>query len=124
MDFHVPLEIPAVFEFDYGDNSALPTARVLNYYQDLNEDHVPDYTAVWLGATTTYDTEDPSNADATGDQDDGFSITEVITSEQVTANFDLSASGSMTVYYGLGIDWDDDGTFDETHFGSQAITDF
>ena len=46
--FSCPLSIPAVFEFDYSDNSNLPQSRVLSYYQDLDGDNVPNYSTTWL----------------------------------------------------------------------------
>ena len=120
--FSCPLSIPAVYEFDYGDNSNLPVSRILNYYQDLNNDDVPDFTSVWIGETTTFDNIDPKNAASNGDDDDGFDISTEIIGRQVTASYDLNTKYEMTAYYGLAVDWDDDGVFDFTSFSSELIT--
>ncbi len=119
--FSCPSSIPAVYEFDYGDNSKLLQSRILNYYQDLDNDDVPDFTSVWLGATTTYDEIDPKNAAANGDLDDGFDISTEILSGEVTASFDLNSTNATTAYYGIGVDWDDDGVFDFESFSSESI---
>ncbi len=120
--FSCPLDIPAVYEFDYGDNSRLPQSRVLSYKQDLSNDGLPDYATVWLGNTVEYNTTDPANADADGDTDDGVSMNTRIANGQLTANIGLNSNENLTLYYGIGVDWNDDGTFDEVINGSTDIS--
>ena len=120
--FSCPLDIPAVYEFDYGDNSRLPQSRVLSYKQDLSNDGLPDYATVWLGNTVEYNTSDPANADADGDTDDGLNMGTRIAGGQLTANIGLNSNESLALYYGIGVDWDDDGVFDEVINGSTAIS--
>ncbi len=120
--FSCPLDIPAVYEFDYGDNSRLPQSRVLSYKQDLSNDGLPDYATVWLGNTVEYNTSDPANANADGDTDDGLSMNTRIANGQLTANIGLNSNENLTLYYAIGVDWDDDGTFDEVINGSNTIS--
>lgn len=119
--FSCPMEIPAVYEFDYGDNSRLPQSRILAYKQDISNDGLPDYAMVWLGNTVDFDTSDPANVDADGDSDDGVSVNTRINNNQVTTILGLNANHAVSCYYLLGIDWDDDGAFDEVIAGNQAL---
>ncbi len=119
--FSCPMDIPAVYEFDYGDNSALPDVRILTYYQDIGNDGVPDYTTVFLGSTVDYDETDPKNANADGDNDDGFSITEVVNQGSIEASLLLNSNASLTAFYVIGIDWDDDGVFDDVILGNRSV---
>ncbi|MEM7163272.1 MAG: T9SS type A sorting domain-containing protein [Bacteroidota bacterium] len=117
--FSCPMDIPAVYEFDYGDNSRLPDVRILTYYQDLGNDGVPDYTTVYLGSTVDYDSTNPKNSSATGDNDDGFSITETVSGGNVEATLTINSNENLTRHYAIGLDWDDDGAFDDVIIGNQ-----
>ena len=120
--FSCPLDIPAVYEFDYGDNSRLPQSRVLSYRQDLSNDGLPDYATVWIGSTVDFDTTDPANANADGDTDDGVNVNTRITNGVVTASIGLNANQSLNLFYAIGVDWNDDGLFDEVINGNTAIS--
>ncbi len=120
--FSCPLDIPAVYEFDYGDNSRLPQSRVLSYRQDLSNDGLPDYATVWIGNTVDYDVTNPANTDADGDTDDGLNLDTRIANGQLTANIGLNANENLNLFYAIGVDWNDDGTFDEVINGNRAVT--
>jgi len=120
--FSCPISIPAVFEFDYGDNSALPQSRILSYSQDLQSDDLPDYSTVWIGNTVSYDTADPANASANGDNDDGFDISTEIQNGKVSYALGLNANQECEAYYLIGLDWDNDGVFDKVVSGSTSVT--
>lgn len=111
--FSCPTEIPVISQFDYGDNSHLPQSRILAYRQDLSDDGVPDFSTVWIGNTIDYDLLDPSNAKATADSDDGFILGTEIENGLLSSALSLNVNFETTVYYLTGIDWNDDGTFDE-----------
>lgn len=110
--FSCPTQIPVVFEYDYGDNSRLPQSRILSYRQDLSEDGIPDFSTIWLGNTINYDLTDPSNEDATGDLDDGFTLSTEVENGALSAVIGFNSNMSCLAYYLIGFDWDDDGHFD------------
>lgn len=110
--FSCPTQIPVVYEFDYSDNSRLPQSRVLSYRQDLSEDGIPDFSTIWLGNTINYDLTDPSNQDATGDLDDGFTLSTEIDDGALSAVIGFNSNMTCLAYYLIGFDWDDDGNFD------------
>ncbi|MEL7003616.1 MAG: GEVED domain-containing protein [Bacteroidota bacterium] len=111
--FSCPTSIPVVFEYDYGDNSRLPQSRILSYRQDLGQDGLPDFSTFWLGNTVNYDLDDPSNASSDGDLDDGVTFTNQIDNGTISAIIGLNTNISGTAYYLIGLDWNDDGIFDE-----------
>ena len=116
------MEIPAVYEFDYGDNSRLPQCRVLSYFQDLSNDGIPDYATVWLGNTVDYDeSTNATNSDATADTDDGLIIDTTLESDSITVAMGLNSNTPLTCYYALGIDWDDNGSLDSTYVGETPL---
>lgn len=120
--FSCPTEIPVIYEFDYGDNSAFPQSRVLSYRQDLSNDNVPDFSKFWLGNTVNFDDSDPSNAEADGDLDDGFTLSTEIAEGEVSAIIGLNANMEGLAHYMLGIDWDDNGSFDDVIIDSEYLT--
>jgi len=120
--FSCPISIPAVYEFDYGDNSALPQYRILSYKQDLSTDNLPDYNMVWPGSTVNYDTSDPSTPNADGDLDDGFGMTTEIVNGTLNTQFNLNTNIDTTAYYSIAIDWDDNGTLDSLLIKSVSIS--
>ncbi|MGB3465826.1 MAG: T9SS type A sorting domain-containing protein, partial [Cyclobacteriaceae bacterium] len=120
--FSCPLNIPAVYEFDYSDNARLPRSRILSYFQDLSNDGLPDYASVWLGNTVQFDSEDPSNHDASGDTDDGLNMNTRIAEGALNPIIGLNTNISATANYLIGIDWDDDGQFDEVISGVESLS--
>jgi hypothetical protein len=121
--FSCPTEIPVVFEFDYGDNNRLPQSRILAYKQDLNGDDIPDFSTFWLGNTVNYETSDPSNSDATGDSDDGFVLSSQVENDTLlSALIGLNTNVEGMAHYLIGLDWDDNGTFDEIISDSYYLT--
>lgn len=124
--FSCPTEIPVVFEFDYSDNSRLPLSRVLAYRQDLSNDGIPDFSMLWFGNTVNFDTSNPSNEDANGDSDDGFSLDTEIVDGALSTAIGFNSNFEGQAYCLIGIDWNDDGNFDEvtleTPFLSTATT--
>ena len=119
-----PLELPAVFTYDYGDNSKMPVARQLVYDQDLNNDDKPDYRMVWAGASISRETLDPSNSTATGDDyDDGLSMPSYLNKgEENIAQLTLSSDGpERQAYWGLWLDYDNDGLPEAFHTNSVVI---
>lgn len=119
--FSCPTSIPAVYGFDYGDNSGIPQAALLSYKQDIGDDTIPEYYMVWLGSTVSVDDNDLSNVSADGDLDDGIAIGDLVNNGQLTVTINLNSNFSTTANYLLGVDWDSDGTFDQIVSGSSAI---
>ncbi|MFK7951229.1 MAG: T9SS type A sorting domain-containing protein, partial [Ekhidna sp.] len=111
--FSCPTEIPVVFEFDYGDNNRLPQSRILAYRQDISFDDIPDFSTFWFGNTVNYDLSDPANANADGDLDDGLTLSTEIDNGTLSAVIGLNTNIEGTAHYLIGVDWDDNGTFDD-----------
>lgn len=120
--FSCPSTIPIVFEFDYGDNSRLPSSRILAYKQDVNSDDVPDFSTFWLGSTVNFDEYDLSNNEATGDLDDGFTLSTEISGGKLSAVIGLNTNMDGTGHYLLGFDWNDNGEFDQVLSDSAYLT--
>ncbi len=120
--FSCPAQIPAVYEFDYGDNSRLPISRIMTYTQDSDNNDIPDFQTFWFGNTVTPDENNPSNSDASGDLDDGFNLSTQIYEGTLSAVVGLNANKTGTAYYLIGIDWDNNGTFDEVLTRSKEIS--
>ncbi len=115
---------------DYGDAPiAYPDAwhRLIT---DVDGDKVLDgATDVWLGMNTSFEAAQLNSTDATGDDyDDGitfganpgqFPLSAVA---NTSYNIDILVNSSQpdTVYYGLWIDWDNDGVYEDFYSGSQA----
>ncbi len=110
--FSCPTTIPAIYGYEYGDNSNIPEAKILTYQQDIGSDNIPENNLVWLGSTSTYDINNPANALANGDLDDGVRVTNVVTNGEITVTMGLNSNFSATAYYLIGLDWDNDGIFD------------
>jgi len=119
--FSCPTTIPAIYGYEYGDNSNVPEVKILTYQQDLNTDNIPENNLVWLGNTCTYDANNPANDLADGDLDDGVNVTNEITNGQITVTMGLNSNFSATAYYLIGLDWDNNGTFDTIINKSTAI---
>lgn len=123
--FSCPNEIPAVFSYDYGDKTGLPTATNLVYTLDTPSEGVPDFEMIWLGDRVGFELSDPSNSGATGDTyDDALtapSIYDPGESEDLTITLNTNMT-SETAYYGVWIDWDADDDFDAFYNGSSSIS--
>jgi len=106
---------------DYGD---LPTNiydDAWNIYADKDQNGIPEGNLpIWLGQFITDETSTRHSSDASSDVDDGLIFPPTLDSVS-TNTFKVivnSTVSSTTVYFKLWIDWDKDGTFDETHSGS------
>ncbi len=123
--FACPTELPIVFEYDFGDNRAHPIARQLVYTQDKSDDNRPDYKMTWLGEEITKELLDPSNKTATGDDgDDGLVMGtnyQPNTINQASLSLNTNTP-EITAHFGLWVDWDIDGTFDDFYNGSKVIS--
>ena len=98
-------------------------------FPDTDSDGAPDTAggtpAVWLGLTIDIEgngqpTSNADGDDANGDDEDGVTFP---TSWQkgASATIDIalnSSQSAVTVYYGMWIDWDDDGSLDEFYTGT------
>lgn len=90
----------------------------------------PDTTdnviAVWAGATVDVETNGQPDANATGDgtDEDGlaFASTGYTAGDSQDVTITLNSSEPTTVYYGLWIDWGQDGTFEDFYNGSGATS--
>jgi len=111
----------SVFGYDFGDNSNIPAGGLLSYHQDINDDNIPEYAMVWLGSTVSVDDTDLSNADASGDLDDGVSIAKSVVNGQAILTLNMNSNFSTTAHYLIGIDWDSDGIIDDTVTDSTPI---
>ena len=124
--FACPTELPVVFQYDYGDLSIFPIARQLVYDQDLGNDQKPDFPMVWLGERITDELFDPSNSTASGDDyDDGFSMitTQVYPDSTFRANISISSNvADKKAFWGMWIDWDSDGYYDDFQNGQVDVT--
>lgn len=123
--FSCPTELPIVFEYDHGDYTPFPIARSLVYAQDVNGDQVPDYDMVWLGDDVTSELVDPSNQSASGDQEDNGIRYEneflAGTSKELTLLLNTNIE-NVTAYYGVWIDYNQDGNYDQFYNGSAVIS--
>ena len=124
--FACPTELVPIFSFDYGDLQLFPVARQLVYEQDLLEDDQPDFKMVWLGDYVTHELLDPSNPQATGDTaEDGLGVPAAIVSgDALSLTLDLHANApDLQAYWGVWIDWDLDGNYDDFLSGDVMVTD-
>jgi uncharacterized repeat protein (TIGR01451 family) len=117
---------------DYGDApSSYPDAwhRALT---DINSDETLDGTNdVWLGSKTNFEVYQKSNSSATGDtHDDAITFgpipgqfpTGALPLTNYTIGITVNSSSPNLVYYGLWIDWDNNGTYEAFYSGSQATS--
>ena len=117
---------------DYGD---APAAYPIAWHRamvDTNtvvlDNTLDGATDVWLGMNTGFETSQPSNSTATGDSfDDAITFGSnpgqfPLTASQNTAyNVDVVLNGNTpgdVVFYGMWIDWDADGSYDDFYAGS------
>ena len=123
--FSCPTEIPPVFEYDYGDYNLFPVATQWVYTQDINNDGVPDYDMVWIGNTVKSESINPSNQTASGETDDTQLIIDgtVKSNAQIDVSFNVNTNTSnTTAYYGMWIDWNEDGQYDAYFNGNKTIS--
>ena len=115
---------------DYGD---APVAYPVAWHRkmtDDNSDNVLDgATDVWLGTNTSFETSQPSSALANGDSNDdaitfgtdtGDFPSEIIPGTSYDVDIIVNSSVADEVYYGLWIDWDNNGSYDSLYLGSQV----
>ncbi len=115
---------------DYGDAPVTYPAVWHRAVTDTDDDNVLDgATDVWLGMNTSFESAQQSNPTGTGDQFD-----DAITFGSGAGQFPLLAEPGTTydvniivnsaqadlVFYGMWIDWDEDGIYDDFHTGSQV----
>ncbi|MEO1624502.1 MAG: LruC domain-containing protein [Bacteroidota bacterium] len=123
--FSCPIEIPALYKKDYSDLSSLPSATHFVYAQDVYADNIPDYDMVWLGTKVSEETTDPSNALATGDSHDDGLVYPTVYKAGDSATISITLRTTMSdvdIYYGLWMDWNGDGTFDDFYTDSERVT--
>ena len=123
--FSCPTEIPPVFEYDYGDYNLFPVAIQWVYAQDINNDDIPDYDMVWIGNKVRSESINPSNTTASGELDDDQLVISgnVVSNSQIDVSFDLNSNKSnTTAYYGMWIDWNEDGQYDAFYNGKETIS--
>jgi len=123
--FACPTQLPVVFQYDYGDNQKFPIARQLVYQQDISNDDVPDYSMVWSGSKISHETSDPSDLYAKGDtHDDGFSMSDTYEPGEINNSYLIlnTNSSNMKASWGVWIDWNNDGAYDEFYNGERTIS--
>ncbi|MEM6964487.1 MAG: tandem-95 repeat protein [Bacteroidota bacterium] len=95
---------------------------------DANNDKILDGTSdVWLGNQTSFET----NATPDADQHDDAMILGTASGQFPTSNLSpsttygvditLNSASSTTVHYGMWIDWDNDGTYEDFYNGSALV---
>ncbi|MEM1323623.1 MAG: LruC domain-containing protein [Bacteroidota bacterium] len=123
--FSCPIDIPAIYKKDYSDLSTHSRVSHLVYAQDVYGDNEPDYKMVWLGKRVSEDLADNSNASADGDSyDDGLNHP-LVYRPGGTAGMYVSLNtnfASQEVFYGMWIDWDNNGSYEDFYNGSKTIT--
>ncbi len=115
---------------DYGDAPANYPIAWHRALTDSNNDNILDGTTdVWLGMNTSFENIQQSDMNSTGDQFD-----DAITFGSGTGQFPLIAEPGLNydinitvnsaqadlVFFGMWIDWNSDGIYDDFHSGSQA----
>ena len=115
---------------DYGDAPALYPMAWHRKMTDTNADNVLDgSTDVWLGTNTDFETSQPSSALADGDTNDdamtfgsGTGQFPMAVTPGQTFDVDIIVNSSVAdiVHYGMWIDWDEDGVYDNFYSGSEA----
>ncbi len=115
---------------DYGDAPVAYPAVWHRAVTDSDDDNVLDgATDVWLGMNTSFEAAQQSNPTGTGDQyDDAITfgagpgqfplLAEPGTSYDV--DIIVNSAQADLVFYGMWIDWDEDGIYDDFHTGSQV----
>jgi len=115
---------------DYGDGPAAYPVAWHRKTTDANGDEVLDgATDVWLGTQTSFETSQQVNATATGDTNDdaitfgtapGDFPDPIAPGTSYNVDITVNSSTADVVYYGLWIDWDQDGIYEDFYSGSQV----
>jgi len=115
---------------DYGDSPAQYPAAWHRKMSDSDNDETPDgATDVWLGSKTSFESSQSTSLLADGDTNDdaisfGNNLGDFPTNIQPSTSYkvaiDVNSSVADVVYYGLWIDWDNDGTYEDFYSGSQV----
>ncbi|WP_264791811.1 cadherin-like domain-containing protein [Aureispira anguillae] len=112
---------------DYGDAPAAYGVAYHRAMRDGNVDNVLDGgTDVWLGSNTDF--ENASSASGTDNFDDGISFgtgagafpTSVLANQVFNLDITVNSAVADNVFYGLWIDWNADGIYDDFYNGSVA----
>ncbi|MFN0203664.1 MAG: T9SS type A sorting domain-containing protein [Bacteroidia bacterium] len=111
-------------KFDYCDLSSNIYPAIFAFYTDTNEDGKSD-NGVWLGSVIDNENDSWGNGaalsdDTNGDDEDGFLIVNPgapgsTATIRVTGN---AVNAGTTVYVGMWIDWDQDGTLEDFYTAS------
>lgn len=122
---------------DYGDlANTWPQAQALVIFTDANNNGVPDGTgsAVWAGTLIDTESAQQFSSDALGDDnnnnnfndEDGltFPAGNLVPGQNYnfTINTNSNSSTSITRYYKLWFDWNNDNTFEDSYSGSVVGT--
>ncbi len=115
---------------DYGDAPVTYPAVWHRAVTDTDDDNVLDGTTdVWLGMNTSFESAQQSSPTGTGDQyDDAISFGAsagqfpLLAEPGATYNVDIIVNSAQAdlVFYGMWIDWDEDGVYDDFHTGSRV----
>ena len=129
---HATLVISVVdVKRDYGD---APAAYSAVWHRALTDSEAPfeeldGASDVWLGAKTDFETSQSTSSDATGDTNDdamsfGSGVGQFPLAASPNTTYDVNvivnSSAPDLVYYGLWIDWDNNGRYDAFYSGSEV----
>lgn len=116
---------------DYSDAPEAYAAAWHRGLADNTKDNVLDGTDnVWLGSKTNFEIESLASPDAGNDDfDDAMSFGTnngqfpemMIPSADYDIDVELNSITTALVYYGMWIDWDNDGTYDDFYNGSSNV---
>ena len=121
-----------ISDFDYGDGPSNYPAVWHHSLIDADGDNILDGSDnVWLGEKTNFENTHLFSGTATMDVfDDGLTFGPSSGQFPMTAapnttydiDITLNATNTNTVYYGLWIDWDNDGNYEDFYNGSDIVT--
>jgi len=117
---------------DYGDAPLIYPPAWHRTLTDTNNDNVLDGTNdVWLGINTNFEVAQQTSPTSTGDQfDDAISFGSgagqfpLIAAPGTTYDVDIMVNSTQPglVFFGIWIDWDEDGIYDDFHTGNQVTS--
>ncbi len=116
---------------DYGDG---PVVYPVAWHRAMRDNVMPfdeldGSTDVWLGSKTDFEVSQSSNSTATGDtNDDAITFGSkggqfpMVATPSTNYNVDILVNSSEpdVVFYGMWIDWNNDGTYEDFYSGSQV----
>ncbi len=115
---------------DYGDAPINYSAAWHRSLTDNNDDDILDGSSdVWLGSYTDFETSQSFSASASGDSNDDAIIFgsdpgnfPLLAVPDATYDIDIAVNSTSpdVVFYGLWIDWDNNGIYEDFYSGSQA----